>query len=166
MTGESVHLLLDYSAEVNNRDPNEAGTPLFSSIQFNNHAALSIILNRTPNQNFRDRDGMGLLHILASCGDKRTFDILLSSGIVRVIRSHDKDNENHTLLEVFDIHRYLFVTENAATRSWCREALISLMNSRDNNPFLDDVPYGNQDHPISSASSNLDVFYDFDEAIR
>lgn len=169
-TGECVRLLLDYSADVNSANPLDMSTPLSATLQKNNHAALRHIIQRAPNQDFIDKDGMGMLHYLAYFGDKRTFGILLQSGIVRITANNDKDNFNHTPLEGFDVERTLYVKEDDATRSWCRQALLQLMNWRDNNPFPDVFYAPSHDvatkyPPTSPIDSDEDVFYDFDHPL-
>lgn len=167
-TGECARLLLDYSAEVNNINPVDLSTSLSATLQVNNYATLSHILRRAPDQNFKDKDGMGMLHYLAYYGDKKTFEILVSRGVIRVTATNDRDNQNHTPLECFDMDRSMFREEDAATRSWCREALLQLINWRDNNPFPDDAPSHDaaaKDPPILPTDSEEDVFYDFDQPI-
>lgn len=108
----------------------------------------------------KDEEEQELSHILA------TIEILLSSGVIRVIGAEDKDIHGRTPLEVFDIDRNLSITEDPDTRSRRRDALITLINWRDNNPFPEEVPFGDNISVIPSPNSERDVFYDFEEALE
>lgn len=101
----------------------------------------------------------------SGCGDKKTFDILSSSGVIRVKGTHGEDINSHIPLDFFDTDRHIFVEEDADIRVWCKEALLSLINWRSNNPFADDMPSEDQNSTTSSVDSEEEVFYDFDEEL-
>lgn len=107
---------------------------------------------------------MDLLHYLACCADKKTFDIFLEWGEVRVEGGGDgnRDRDGNTPADLFEGLRELYVVEDEETRGYCREALVRLVNWREEKPVVGEV-YFDDEKPVTD--SEPDMFYDFEEKV-
>lgn len=121
-------LLLEYSAEVNGTGKGN-GCPLVIATQCNAHRTIDLLLEKKARLDVKDPEAQGVLHLAAALGDHQTIAIL--QRYEKQIREHcgieDKDIHGHTPLEVFDMQRPSYVTEDEGTRLRTRAAFISLL---------------------------------------
>lgn len=100
--------------------------PLTMAVQSNARSVLELLLQSGARQDVVDEEAQGVLHLAGSCADIQTMGIL--KRWLCCIDTETVDIFGYTPLQVFDVLRSTYTTEDKVTRDQCRDAFLQLLS--------------------------------------
>ncbi|KAK1750063.1 ankyrin repeat-containing domain protein [Echria macrotheca] len=148
-TGAAVQFLLEVGLDVNCRD-SDGGSPIVESILYHRYDAAEILLGFGCDVSVVDNGGKGVLHHLASNGDRQMMDIFARRRI-KSLSSSAKDDEGNTPLVLFN-RRHANNPEGEL-----RKAFENLLESVEHYSWINDR---RDDNTGDAGDSSDDEFFD------